>query len=120
MNYLLIIAHGSRRHSANEEILELARRVVALPENDFDGVEIAFLEMAQPDIQAGIARCVEQGAKRIVVVPYFLAGGNHVNRDIPAQIDRARAAFAQVSIEIGTYPGASESMARLVLDCSRQ
>lgn len=120
MKFLLLIAHGSRRQSANDEIRELAARVGTLADNDFDGVETAFLEMAQPDIQQGIARCVELGAERIVVVPYFLAGGNHVNKDIPAEIDRARAGTPQVSIEISSYLGASDAMARLVLECSRQ
>ena len=120
MKFLLLIAHGSRRQSANDEILQLGERVSALAEDDFDGVEVAFLELAQPDIGAGIARCVERGATRIVAVPYFLAGGNHVNRDIPAEIERGCAAFAQLSVEIATYPGASDNMAQLVLDCSRQ
>ena len=67
-----------------------------------------------------MARCVAQGAKRIVVLPYFLAGGNHVNKDIPAVIAQCRTEFAQVSIEVAAYLGASESMAQLVLECSRQ
>ena len=120
MKFLLLIAHGSRRQSANDEIVALAERVGKLANNAFDGVETAFLEMAQPNIQQGIARCVEQGAERIVVVPYFLAGGNHVNKDIPAEIDRARTGMPQVTIEISSYLGASDAMARLVLDCSRQ
>lgn len=120
MKFLLLIAHGSRRQSANEEILRLAERVSGLAENDFDGVETAFLELAQPDIHEGIARCAERGAQHIVVVPYFLAAGAHVNQDIPAEVDRARAEFEQVSIDISTYLGANEMMARLVLDCSRQ
>ena len=65
MNFLLLIAHGSRRQSANDEIQRLAERVAALADNDYDGVETAFLEMAQPDIGAGIERCVERGARRV-------------------------------------------------------
>jgi sirohydrochlorin ferrochelatase len=120
MKYLLLIAHGSRRQSANDEISLLGKRVAALDHNDFDGVVTAFLEMAEPDIHQGVARCVEQGAKHIVVVPYFLAGGNHVSKDIPAEIESARAGLSQqVEIEISQYLGASAAMAGLVLDCSR-
>jgi sirohydrochlorin ferrochelatase len=120
MKYLLLIAHGSRRQSANDEIIHLAERVAALENNDFDGVVTAFLEMADPNIHEGVARCVEQGASHIVVVPYFLAGGNHVSKDIPAEIECARAGLSQqVEIEISQYLGASAAMAGLVLDCSR-
>ena len=120
MKYLLLIAHGSRRQSANDEISQLGERVAALEDNDFDGVVTAFLEIAKPDIHQGVARCVELGADHIVVVPYFLAGGNHVSKDIPAEIECARAGLSrQVEIEISQYLGASAAMAGLVLDCSR-
>ena len=120
MKYLLLIAHGSRRQSANDEIRQLGGRIAALEGNDFDGVVTAFLEMAEPDIHQGVTRCVELGASQIVVVPYFLAGGNHVSKDIPAEIACARAGLPQqVEIEISQYLGASAAMASLVLDCSR-
>ncbi len=90
MKFLLLIAHGSRRQGANDEIERLAKRVAGLGDNDYDGVVAAFLEIAEPDIHHGISRCVELGADHIVVVPYFLAGGNHVNKDIPGEIACAR------------------------------
>ena len=53
-------------------------------------------------------------------MPYFLAAGNHVNKDIPGEIACARAGAPDVVIEMSQYLGASEeSMADLVLACSR-
>jgi sirohydrochlorin ferrochelatase len=120
MKFLLLIAHGSRRQSANDEIKLLAERVAGLDDNDYAGVVTAFLEMAEPDIHQGIAQCVDQGATSIVAVPYFLAGGNHVTKDIPGAITCALAGNPPVDIEISRYLGSSEAMAKLVLDCSRQ
>ena len=120
MKFLLLIAHGSRRTQANEEIERLAQRVAALDGSEYDGVVAAFLEIAEPDIHQGIARCVERGAEHIVVVPYFLAGGNHVNKDIPGEVACAGAGMPEVRIELAQYLGASEAMAGLVLECSRQ
>ena len=120
MKFLMLIAHGSRRQSANDEIRRLGERVAGLDDNDYDGVVTAFLELAEPDIQQGIAKCVEQGAQSIVVIPYFLASGNHVIKDIPGEIACAMAARPSLDIEISPYLGSSDSMASLVLDCSRQ
>ena len=120
MKFLLLISHGSRRQSANDEIRLLAERVAGLDDNDYAGVVTAFLEMAEPDIHQGVAECVERGADSIVGVPYFLAGGNHVSKDIPGEIASARAVIPQVDIEISPYLGSSDAMANLVLDCSRQ
>jgi sirohydrochlorin ferrochelatase len=120
MKFLLLIAHGSRRQGANDEIERLAERIGGLDDNDYDGVVAAFLEIAEPDIHRGISRCVERGAEHIVVVPYFLAGGNHVNGDIPGEIACVSAGLPQVKIELSQYLGASDAMADLVLDCSRR
>ena len=46
-------------------------------------VEPAHMELAEPSIATAFARCVEQGAVLVVVVPYFLGPGKHWNEDIP-------------------------------------
>ncbi len=120
MKFLLLIAHGSRRENANDEIKLLAERVAGLESNDYDGVVTAFLEMAEPNVHQGIRDCIEQGASSIVVVPYFLASGNHVVKDIPGEIACALAGHPAVDIRISRYLGSSDAMADLVLDCSRQ
>ncbi len=119
MKALLLIAHGSRAAAANDEIRRLAERVDASADGAFGAVVPAFLEMAEPNIHQGIERCVELGAEAIVVVPYFLAAGRHVTRDIPAEIDCARAGHPEVSIEIGGYVGASDAMPELVVHSAR-
>jgi sirohydrochlorin ferrochelatase len=76
---LLLIAHGSRHAEANDDLhhvaAELRRRGHAI-------VVASFLELAEPSIAEGGARCVEEGAGRVVLVPYFLSAGVHVRRDL--------------------------------------
>ena len=120
MKCLLLIAHGSRRQSANDEIMQLAERIAARADNDYAAVVPAFLELAEPNIHEGIHQCVEMGASHITVMPYFLAAGNHVNKDIPGEIACAQAGAPQVKIEMSQYLGANEAMAGLVLDCARR
>ena len=48
MKALLVVAHGSRREQSNTEIKELAQRIAAQAGQDFDLVECAFLELADP------------------------------------------------------------------------
>ena len=119
MKVMLVVAHGSRNAAANQEIEHLARRVQDLCNGEFAAVVPAFLEFAEPGIQQGVARCIGLGASEIVVVPYFLAAGNHVKRDIPGEIACARAGHPDISIELAPYVGGSDAMAELVLHCSR-
>jgi sirohydrochlorin ferrochelatase len=77
---LLLIAHGSRQEEANADLHEI---VAALRgRGRYSIVEPAFLELAEPTIEAAARRCVEQGAGRVILSPYFLSAGVHVRRDL--------------------------------------
>ena len=119
MNALLLIAHGSRNTEANQEIDQLARGVARYCSDQFDFVQHAYLEFADPDIAQGIQHCADKGAMSVTVIPYFLTAGNHVLRDIPAQIDLARITHAGMSIELSAHIGAMEVMASLVAQCAK-
>jgi sirohydrochlorin ferrochelatase len=83
-----VIGHGSSVAAANRVLYRIAaalrRRFPRLV------VEAAFLEAAAPDVQAGVDRCVARGARRIVLLPYFLYLGGHVARDLPRAMALAR------------------------------
>src|SRR5579863_7369994 len=76
----LLIAHGSRRDEANRDLVQLAD---ALKERAlYPIVEIAYLELSDPTIpEAGLA-CVQKGADRVFLLPYFLSFGAHVTDDL--------------------------------------
>ena len=94
MKAALLIAHGSRRQAANDDLHRLTEMVV--DRGGFDVVEPAFLELAQPDIPAAAARCVERGATEVKMLPYFLSMGVHVAEDL----EEHRAAFKQQYPEV--------------------
>ena len=119
MKVMMLIAHGSRKSAANDEVRRLAERIAGIGSGDYDAVRAAFLELAEPDIQQGIDECVAQGATEIVAVPYFLANGRHVSADIPGELACAQAGHPQVRIRMSQYLGQNEAMADLVLRCSR-
>jgi sirohydrochlorin ferrochelatase len=82
-NGIIIVDHGSRLEASNrmlEEVAELFARRFA---QQYPIVEPAHMELAEPSIATAYARCVERGATRIVVCPFFLGPGKHWNQDIP-------------------------------------
>jgi hypothetical protein len=46
------------------------------------------------------ARCVEAGATRVVVAPYFLSKGRHIQDDIPALVAEAQQQFPGITCTI--------------------
>lgn len=76
---VLLIAHGSRRAAANDDLPILAERVRA---RGFPRVQVAYLELAEPSIPEGLRLCAFGGATTILMLPYFLSAGRHVTDDL--------------------------------------
>jgi uroporphyrin-III C-methyltransferase len=95
---ILVVGHGSRRHEANDDIREVARKIAE--RGDFGLVEAAFLELEQPDVAAGFKRLVERGACKVTVHPYFLSPGRHTRGDLPREVGDAAAGFPGVRYHI--------------------
>jgi sirohydrochlorin ferrochelatase len=109
---ILLIAHGSRHARANDDLHELADRFIA--RGDHPIVESCFLELAEPDILAGGARCVSQGATRVLMIPYFLSAGVHLTRDLSAARDALRSRHPDVEFRLGSALGPDPLLDRLV------
>ena len=111
---VLLVDHGSRLDAANEQLEEIARRVRAREPSWI--VHVAHLEIAQPDIPAGIARCADDGATEIVVHPYFLGPGRHTTRDIPRIVEQARTAHPDVEVRVSEPLGVHDKIIDVVLE----
>lgn len=118
MNALLVIAHGSRRAESNDEIIELTQKVAAHANGQFDHIACAFLELAQPSIPSAIQALVDKGVQSMVVMPYFLANGMHVAKDIPAFLEDATKLNPHLKISVSPYIGAADVMPSLILDAA--
>lgn len=95
---ILLVDHGSRVASANAGLDEVAEQLRArLPDRI---VRVAHLEIAPPDIAAGIDDCVAAGASEIIVHPYFLSPGRHTSHDIPRQVEQAAARHPGVRVRL--------------------
>ena len=95
---VLLIAHGSRRQEANDELLRVADAV--RKRDRYQTVEVAYLEIASPTIPEGARRCIEQRACRVLMLPYFLSAGAHVVDDLKRHQRELVSAFPGVSIEL--------------------
>lgn len=113
-NALIIVAHGSRKESSNSEVMLLGEKVKALVDTQYDVLKTAFLEFAEPSLEESIITSVKEGAKHIVILPYFLASGNHVTRDIPAVVEQMQTMYPEVKIELKEHLGSAAGMPTLL------
>jgi sirohydrochlorin ferrochelatase len=97
---IVIFAHGSSVESANEAVRAVADRVAR--QGGFRLVAAAFLEQGSPDLAGAVKQLGERGASRILVVPYFLTLGTHLQRDLPRIV--ADISRIQQGVEIRVTP----------------
>ena len=64
--------------------------------------------LLNPPSTAGARSCVERGATRVILLPYFLSPGKHVVEDLAAARDRLEGRFPGVCFAvakpIGSHP----------------
>jgi sirohydrochlorin cobaltochelatase len=105
---LILFAHGAR----DPEWAEPMRRVQAAIRRQRPDVpiELAFLEFMAPTLADCIASLVAAGARKIVVMPMFIARGGHLKRDVPELLEKLRSTYPQVEFSLGCVIGEHEDV----------
>lgn len=113
-NGIVIVDHGSRRGESNAMLEEVARLFGERFRQMYDIVEPAHMELAEPSIGTAYAKCVERGATRIVVCPFFLGPGKHWTSDIPGITADAAAGFPQTEYHVAMPLGIDDLILELL------
>ncbi|MBI3999471.1 MAG: CbiX/SirB N-terminal domain-containing protein [Candidatus Omnitrophica bacterium] len=98
---VLLVGHGSKLSGSSDalnQVLESLRRKE--PSTFF---QAAFLEIQPPNIPQGIELCLNQGAREVIVIPYFVQAGKHVVEDIPRIVSETQARHAGQHIYLAEY-----------------
>lgn len=95
---LIVFAHGSSVESANEAVRAVASEVAR--RGGYSAVEAAFLEGGRPSLKEAVGALAERGLSRIVVIPYFLTLGLHLQRDLPRLVAEIQRLHPRLPIEV--------------------
>ncbi|MCP5265800.1 MAG: CbiX/SirB N-terminal domain-containing protein [Burkholderiaceae bacterium] len=94
---IVFFCHGSRKPQWREPfdrlLAEFQRRCPDTP------AALSFLELMTPGLPETIEAMVSQGARKVTVVPLFLAPGSHTRVDLPAMLDAARVRWPEVGFD---------------------
>lgn len=96
MEALIIVAHGSKVKSSNNEIVEIVSKIKNSVKSEDLLIFHAFLELCEPSIFITLNKAIEQKCTKIKIFPYFLAAGKHVQEDIPFEIEKFKRLYPQI------------------------
>ncbi|KAG2426636.1 hypothetical protein HXX76_012950 [Chlamydomonas incerta] len=109
---VVIVDHGSRKRASNDMLHEFGALYGQLTGTGL--VEVAHMEIAEPTIAQALGRCVERGATTVVIAPYFLSRGRHIQEDIPALVRKAQAEHPGLKCIIADPIGIDPLMVQLI------
>ncbi len=114
----IVFAHGSSVESANEAVRAVAGELARA--GGYDAVAAAFLEGGKPDLTAAVGELAARGVARVVVIPYFLTLGLHLQRDLPRLIAEVRRIHPGVEIEVTPPLDGHPAMVEALLGRARE
>ena len=109
---VILMGHGSRVPEAGQG-MEMVARI--LKETGYCGiVEVCYMERQGPRFDEALAKCVASGAKRIVLIPYFLHRGLHTRVDIPNMMRHEADKYPDITVIFGNNLGYDDLLLELV------
>ncbi|MDQ0201163.1 sirohydrochlorin chelatase [Neobacillus ginsengisoli] len=75
---VLLLGRGGSDPDANSDLYKIAR--LLWEKTNFKIVEPAFMGVTNPLVNEGIERCIKLGAKKVIILPYFLFTGILIKR----------------------------------------
>ena len=115
---IILFAHGAR----DPEWANPLRRIQAVVRERVAEVpvELAFLEFIAPSLPESTAQLVARGARKIVVLPMFIAQGGHLKRQVPEMLDALRSTYPDVHFSLGAAVGENEIVVQAMASAALQ
>jgi sirohydrochlorin ferrochelatase len=114
----VVFAHGSSVETANEAVRKAAAQL--RERSGFQNVEAAFLEGGRPDLRTAVEMLSARGIGWVVVIPYFLTLGLHLQRDLPRLIREIESAHPELSIDVTAPLDGHPAMIEALLDRAQE
>ena len=117
---IIIVDHGSRSSESNRQLRDVVDAFVRTFDQRYRIVEPAHMELAEPSIADAFRRCVQRGAEEVIVCPFFLSPGRHMQEDIPRLAAEAAERYAVKRFTVAGPLGLDELIVRLLEKRARE
>ncbi len=119
MEGIIILGHGSRAGEANQALQTISRMVER--QVGHGTVKAAYLQFSEPDLEKALRSMIKSGFKKIIIMPYFLYRGIHLQEDIPQIMRKVQRDYgSQVEIVLAGPLGEDDRLVEIVVDRIRE
>jgi sirohydrochlorin cobaltochelatase len=114
---ILLIGRGGSDPYANGDFYKISR--LLWEKLNVPIVESAFMGVTTPTVQDGMERCIKLGAKKIIMLPYFLFTGILMER-MNKMAEQFKESYPHISIDIAQYFGYHPKLRTVLLERMNQ
>jgi sirohydrochlorin cobaltochelatase len=116
MKAVIFFGHGARDIRWREPF----DRLRSMWQSQYPGVlvELAFLELMQPNLLTAIHSLQSQGVNDIQIIPVFFGQGGHLREDFPKLLQEAQTQFPDLHLRTSLAVGEDESVLKAIIALS--
>lgn len=114
MTGILVLGHGSRSQEANESLVTICDMIKE--QGEFTLVQPAYMEHCDPNLKQGVESLLEKGAKKILLMPFFLYRGIHLKEDIPNELAEIKEEYPDLEIVMTPHLGIDKRLAEIAVE----
>ena len=111
MNGYILLSHGSKVKASNDATREVLEKL----RTNIQNIELAFLELAEPDFEEAVKKLKQTGVTAVTVLPLFLAPGKHVREDVPMLAESCSKKYG-IKIDVLEHIGANGAYVKMIED----
>ncbi|KKK49385.1 hypothetical protein LCGC14_3135600, partial [marine sediment metagenome] len=108
----ILLGHGSRVLGADRSMVRVAESLKK--KGRYANVETCNMSRLGPHFEETFEKCVRMGARKVLLLPYFLNEGLHMKLDIPVKMQKAVKRHPHVKLVLGNSLGFDPLLVRLV------
>ena len=111
---IILFAHGARDQEWAAPFAIIKQQLQsARPDTQ---VELAFQDFMTPSLEAAVAQSAARGARRVVLVPLFMAQGGHLKQDLPLLVGKIREQHPQLELRVMPAIGDAPEILQAITD----
>lgn len=110
---VILLGRGGSDPDANSDLYKITR--LLWEKLNYKFVEPAFMGVTDPLIKEGVERCIKLGAKKIVILPYFLFTGILIKR-LENMIEEFEQVHPGTQFKLASYFGFHSRLKTIIID----
>jgi len=114
---IILFSHGSVLCGAGESLVAMALELEKLSGYK---VGVGYLNYSEPSFADAVDSAVMDGAREIIVVPYFLVAGYFVQQKLPPLIEAAKERYPQIIFHVANAICDHPLMPQIILACAQR